>query len=341
MPPLVTTVIPTFRRPGTLRRALRSALAQTAAGIRILVLDDASGDETEAVVRAFNDPRIEYRVQAENVGYARNTALAVESVRTEYFSILADDDLLLPDFHTLAVEALSRHPAADYCFGTVLAVDANGSARPGCTLRYQEGYHEQPRAFQAAVRNGHANWVGTLFRTRVLETVGPLDPARKAIDFDFQLRCAALCNYVVIHAPVAVFTIHSGSISAGGDHARLRDLIWPSTRDSIEKIRQERRIPEPARRHACRVLRRGLARQLFDLAARSAAEGDTAAIAGIHSILRDDLGALDLAFALSLLCPLLRHRWLYEAARSVHHRVSGARHCQTLGCPLPGEPDSI
>lgn len=47
----ITTVLPTYCRPALLRRAILSALGQKFSDIQVLVLDNASGDETEAVVR--------------------------------------------------------------------------------------------------------------------------------------------------------------------------------------------------------------------------------------------------------------------------------------------------
>src|SRR5579875_1770387 len=59
---VVTTVIPTFRRPHLLKRAIASALNQTYEAVAVEVFDNASGDETAAVVAeaASKDPRVRY-----------------------------------------------------------------------------------------------------------------------------------------------------------------------------------------------------------------------------------------------------------------------------------------
>src|SRR5437867_8648007 len=65
--PLVTTVIPTFRRPALLRRAVLSALAQSMRRVRVAVYDNASGDGTAAVLAelARADPRVQYHSRSE------------------------------------------------------------------------------------------------------------------------------------------------------------------------------------------------------------------------------------------------------------------------------------
>jgi len=58
--PLVTVAIPTYQRPETLDRAIRSAVAQTYSNLEILVVGDCTDERTEEVVRSFSDPRVRY-----------------------------------------------------------------------------------------------------------------------------------------------------------------------------------------------------------------------------------------------------------------------------------------
>lgn len=48
--PMITTIIPTYRRPRLLRRAIRSVLNQTYPHFQVCVYDNASGDETATIV---------------------------------------------------------------------------------------------------------------------------------------------------------------------------------------------------------------------------------------------------------------------------------------------------
>ena len=60
--PLITTIIPTYRRPKLLQRAIRSVLNQTYPHFQVCIYDNASGDDTAAVVAeiAKGDPRVKY-----------------------------------------------------------------------------------------------------------------------------------------------------------------------------------------------------------------------------------------------------------------------------------------
>ena len=94
--PDVSVVIPTYNRAGLLPRAMDSALAQTYDDLELVVVDDGSTDDTEAVVRGYDDPRVRYVAHETNRGanVARNTG--IEAAEGEYVAFLDSDDEWLP-----------------------------------------------------------------------------------------------------------------------------------------------------------------------------------------------------------------------------------------------------
>src|SRR4051812_48138560 len=96
--PLVSIGIPTFNRAESLRRSIRSALAQDHPALEVVVSDDGSTDNTAAVVAelAAHDARLRCVSQAVNLGHARNFQAVLEAARGEYFMWLSDDDWLDP-----------------------------------------------------------------------------------------------------------------------------------------------------------------------------------------------------------------------------------------------------
>ena len=94
--PTVSVIIPTYNRAHLVGRAIRSVLAQTFQDFEIIVVDDASTDNTEEVIRAFGDPRIIFLHQETNRGpsAARNTG--IRASRGEYIAFLDSDDGWLP-----------------------------------------------------------------------------------------------------------------------------------------------------------------------------------------------------------------------------------------------------
>jgi glycosyltransferase involved in cell wall biosynthesis len=101
--PFFSIVIPTFNRSGPLVRALRSVFEQTCSDFEVIVVDDGSTDDTEAVVGAYRHPALRYHKATHGErGAARNVGARL--ARGRYVNFFDSDDLLYP--HHLA-EALA------------------------------------------------------------------------------------------------------------------------------------------------------------------------------------------------------------------------------------------
>jgi len=95
--PTVSVIIPTYNRAGLVGRAIKSALNQTFENLEIIVVDDASIDNTIEVVKGFNDHRIKY-IKHENTcggSAARNTGIRV--AQGDFVALLDDDDEWSPE----------------------------------------------------------------------------------------------------------------------------------------------------------------------------------------------------------------------------------------------------
>lgn len=115
-PPLMSAIITTFNRSGYCKQAIESVLAQTYTNFELLVLDNSSSDDTEAVVTSFNDDRIRYiRHEPLNIAQARN--LGWQRARGRYVGFLDDDDRWLPnklEAQLKVFEDADREPALVY-----------------------------------------------------------------------------------------------------------------------------------------------------------------------------------------------------------------------------------
>jgi glycosyltransferase involved in cell wall biosynthesis len=93
--PLVTVGVPTFNRPGGLKRTLETILNQTYRNIEVVISDNGSAsDETEIIVKEFSktDDRIRFFKQVENKGIIFNFNFVLEKAKSDYFMWAADDD---------------------------------------------------------------------------------------------------------------------------------------------------------------------------------------------------------------------------------------------------------
>src|SRR5713226_3435146 len=95
--PLVSICIPTFNAARWIKDCLGSALAQTYAPLEVLIIDDASTDETVELIRSIADERIRLLVNEQNIGLTRNWNRCIEMSCGDFIKFLFHDDILYPD----------------------------------------------------------------------------------------------------------------------------------------------------------------------------------------------------------------------------------------------------
>lgn len=109
--PSFSIVMATYNRAKLLPRSINSVLNQTYRNFELIIVDDGSTDNTEDVVRYYEDPRIVFRKQANHgVLDARNSGL--DLARGDYITLLDDDDELLPEALERAKVEIGRFPSA-------------------------------------------------------------------------------------------------------------------------------------------------------------------------------------------------------------------------------------
>lgn len=128
--PRLSVVLPTYNRANVIGRAIDSVLRQTEQAVELIIVDDGSTDDTEAVIQSRSDPRIRYLRHAPNRGgnYARNRG--IEAALAPIVSFLDSDDEFLPEKASRVLEFFDRHVEIDGLLDSyVLIVDSGGEAR--------------------------------------------------------------------------------------------------------------------------------------------------------------------------------------------------------------------
>src|SRR5665811_9119 len=89
---------------------------QTYRDFELLILDDASTDETPAVCASLDDPRIHCVRHPRNLGMTANWNKGFELARGRFVSLLHDDDQWESRFLERTVEVLERHPEVGFVY---------------------------------------------------------------------------------------------------------------------------------------------------------------------------------------------------------------------------------
>ena len=311
MTPTITTVIPTFRRPTLLGRAIRSVLGQTNRDCAVAVFDNASGDETPAVVAAIaaTDPRVTYHRQERNVGIVPNFITAMRSVESPYFTVLSDDDVLFPEFFDTALRSLEQHPAAMFFAGSTLEFDERGELR-NVPMAYwpREGEYPPAEALPLMLGNRHPTLSGVMFRRSLVDAIGVMDPdVGAAADFDYEMRAAARFPIVISFQPCAAWVSHRASQS-GGETAAIA-ASYEKILANIEAIAE---LDKDLKTRTLAGFRRQVRGKLLEISVKAQVRGDAAASQEAARRLRDRYGARFLGAALLIMSALCNRMRVFQ-----------------------------
>ncbi len=96
--PTVSVIIPAYNRAHVIGQAIQSVLGQTRQDFEIIVIDDASIDNTEETVRSFTDSRIRYLRHEQNYGAPQARNSGAEAAAGSFLAFLDSDDIWYPEY---------------------------------------------------------------------------------------------------------------------------------------------------------------------------------------------------------------------------------------------------
>src|SRR5581483_1327771 len=157
----LSVIMPNFNHGTVISRALRSVLQQIPGATEIIVVDDASTDNSVELVQSFAEqsPSIRIIRHRSNQGVAAAMRTGIADASGEYLHFLAADDLVLPGLFAAALTAFAANPAAAFFCSDVATIDRAGSLlslRPLMTPRSTSGC-VSPSAVRKSIRSSD-NW---------------------------------------------------------------------------------------------------------------------------------------------------------------------------------------
>jgi GT2 family glycosyltransferase len=235
--PLISVVIPNHNGAGYLEACLRSLQAQTHENIEIVVVDNASRDQSAEIVQRSASGAILLR-ENRNLGFAGGVNAGVRASHGEWIAVLNNDTEVAADWLTKCANAIQDHPEASYFACKIL--DFSDRSRiysaGDCFLRmgvgYRRGQEQKDRPdFDMECEIFSASGCAAVYRKKVLEEIGGFDERFFAYleDVDLGLRLQAQSNrgYYIPGAEV----YHHGAATSGGEFSPL--AVRLRTRNSL------------------------------------------------------------------------------------------------------------
>lgn len=253
--PRVSVIIPTHERPHLLARAVASAHT-AGTEVEVIVVDDASTDETAEVCRDLPDINYVRVERNQGVAGARNIGILVST--TKYIAFLDDDDLRLPGSLDVQIEALEAHPETGFACGAMIMAD--------------QDYQPNGEVVRPRQSGGDVFWelleldfpvmpLCTVIRKDCFLRAGLLNRRLNGIDdWDIFTRIAELYPVLVLPAPVGVYR-QPTPFSGQGSSARAAQLRR-AARHQLSLLRLPRAAAAPL--HKRRTIRKRMMNRISE-----------------------------------------------------------------------------
>lgn len=216
----VDVVIPNYNYGRYLRHCVSSVLSQNIDKLRILIIDNASADDSQQIARdlAASDSRVELLLREKNRGPHQSFNDGIDWAQSDYFLILCSDDYLAPGALEHAVDLMESHPEVHLTYGASrflrteeVLENASLTERPRWTIK------DGPTFLQDISRSGRNIISGptVIVRTSVQKQVGHYNPKlTHTDDLEMWLRFTLWGSIAATDAVQAVARVHPFNQSA-------------------------------------------------------------------------------------------------------------------------------
>lgn len=195
--PLVSIVLPTYKRAHLLAQAIRSVLGQTYANLELIIVDDNSPDDTAAVVQSFDDARIRYVKNDPNLKLPRALNRGFSLARGDYLTWTSDDNLYAENAIEKMVNALQAG-GCDFVYADYYLFAEQDSAGQPLDIHHDK--------LPDTVQLEKGNHIGACFMytRKVYEAIGDYDPELFLVeDYDYFIRVAQ--RFTLCHIPEPLY----------------------------------------------------------------------------------------------------------------------------------------
>lgn len=231
--PKISVIIPTYNRAHLLERAVRSVLAQTFRDLEIIVVDDASTDNTQAIFKEkfrheLDTEMIIYIRNKINLERSRSRNKGIETARGKYIALLDDDDIWLPHHLETLILYIDANENIACAFSKPVWLYENGAVEDKfCKLNLTTGSGTFYR--NLCISGNMVFSPASLLRRELYMDVGGYrEDISQNEDWEFFSRVAMNYNIGFTNTVTVLFCAHRGTHSqmTVGNKAYIKENAW-------------------------------------------------------------------------------------------------------------------
>lgn len=124
--PLISIILSVYNSEKHLAACINSVLSQRYPNFELIIVDDCSADNSQRIIKEYEDPRIIKLKNDRNIGLAGSLNKAIKIVRGEYIARMDADDICMKKRFVFQINFLEKRKDVDICGGFITRIDANG-----------------------------------------------------------------------------------------------------------------------------------------------------------------------------------------------------------------------
>jgi len=213
--PAVSVILPTYNRARTLGRAILSVLNQTYQDFELLVIDDASTDDTSELIHSIDDPRIRYIRHQDNhgAGAARNSG--IKAAKGRFVAFQDSDDQWLPESLEKRVNKLHASIAEDSHTGLVFSQFIREKGKKATVFPPNHIVPSKENIYPKLLEGNFISTQTTLVKRECIDDVGAFDEKLPCLlDWDLCIRLSKKYRCVFMDQALVIVTSSPDGISS-------------------------------------------------------------------------------------------------------------------------------
>ena len=209
--PLVSIVIPSYNHAKYIENSVLSIINQTYKNIELIVIDDASSDNSVEILKHLQKKyKFNLIIREKNSGLLKNLNYTLDIVQGEYLCMLGSDDMFYKDKIEKQVKCFLNNNNIAICYGNVTYIDTNGKIiKNGKTKHFRKGY-----VFNKIIFKNFIPLPTIMFKTQIIKEFNGFDERYFLEDYPLLLKITKKYPIDFIKDPVTYYRLHSENVSS-------------------------------------------------------------------------------------------------------------------------------
>jgi glycosyltransferase involved in cell wall biosynthesis len=262
--PLVTVVVLSYNHGRFLRDCLDSILNQEGGhSFEVVLVDDASTDDSAAVARTYDDPRIRFVRHPVNAGHAATVADGLRCARGRYVARIDGDDRYRPDYLSEVLAVFRAFPSVGLVYGDNAEINDAGEITAPRNDRVHGGRDFRGNELLPLLEHNFICAPTVIARREGWLEALPVPPGLAFHDWYFTLMMARRYEFYYRHRVLADYRVHAGNLHRQivRDRSDEASTFW-----LLERIFRERESDPTLEARKRRARRRVYGAQYLTLA---------------------------------------------------------------------------